>query len=607
MSKYDLVIKNGTVVDGLQRPRYKSDLAIKDGRIVHIGPVRSSDGERVIDATGLIVAPGFVDCHTHYDAQIQWDPYCTMSGWHGVTTVAVGNCGFGFAPCPPESRERAMLMMERNEQIALESMREGMRWDWVTFPEWLDSLERMPKGVNVVSYVPLNPIMIWTMGLEESKQRGATAAEREQMKQLVHEGMDAGAVGWSVQRLGENSIQGDADGTPMPTDTMTDEDCMAMAEVLAERGGEGVIQMTQFKDYGDLSADSTDLAFQKELIRKTNGASLFYNVVLTMPGEAAVMQRSRIAWIDGCRAEGLDVYGQGATVFAPTVFRMDRYNQMDNSPAWKEATLGTVEEKIAKFRDPARRAKMREEQYMWEGDPSTGGDGNGFGGLLKDALVKTSGGHPELEQFVGRSLEDIANELGKDVLDTFLDIAADSGLQADFETKKTSVTRDPDLLAEVANHPAIVPGLSDGGAHTQFVTMGHYPTQTLTYLVREHGKMTLEQAHYKLSYLPAQFAGIKDRGFILEGAPADLVIYDFENLKVVPEFGFEVAYDQPAGQWRRVNRPEGYRWIVVNGTVTFEDGACTDATPGQLLRHGRGENGQNSGALTGAATGMGVQ
>ena len=208
MAEFDTLIKGGTVVDGLRVPRYRADIGIKDGRIAQVGGIRTSDADRVLDAGGLIVAPGFVDLHTHYDAQIQWDPWCSISCWHGVTSVAMGNCGFGFAPVRPDERERAMLMMSRNEAIPLKTMQVGMLWDWVTFPDFLDSLERIPKGVNCLSYVPLSPLMIWVMGLEAAKSRPATDKERREIQRLLGEGMDAGACGWSIQRLGENFTAG---------------------------------------------------------------------------------------------------------------------------------------------------------------------------------------------------------------------------------------------------------------------------------------------------------------------------------------------------------------------------------------------------------------
>ena len=233
MAKFDVLIRGGTVVDGTRVPRFKADVGIKDGVVAQVGGrMDPADADQLLDAEGLIVAPGFVDLHTHYDAQIQWDPYCTISGWHGVTSVVLGNCGFGFAPVRPEERDRSMLTMSRTEAIPFDSMKEGMLWDWVSFPQWLDTLERIPKGVNCLSYMPIAPLMIWVMGLEAAKHRRATDEEIAEMQRLLHEAMDAGACGWSTQRLGVNSVQADYDGTPMVTDIMSDNECLALAEVL---------------------------------------------------------------------------------------------------------------------------------------------------------------------------------------------------------------------------------------------------------------------------------------------------------------------------------------------------------------------------------------
>ena len=209
MADYDILITGGTIVDGTRTPRYVSDIGIKDGKITQIGGLKGKTADRVLDAVGRIVAPGFVDLHTHYDAQIFWDPYCTLSGWHGVTSVALGNCGFGFAPSRVQDRDRAMLSMTRNEAIPYDAMKAGMPWDWVTFPDFIESLIRTPKGVNCLTYVPLTPLYAWVMGWEEAKKRRPTEAELQEMCRLVHEAMDAGACGWSAQVLGAKSIQRD--------------------------------------------------------------------------------------------------------------------------------------------------------------------------------------------------------------------------------------------------------------------------------------------------------------------------------------------------------------------------------------------------------------
>ena len=207
MAEYDLIIRGGTIVDGTRAPRFVGDLAIKDGKVAKIGGLRKSGAGKVLDASGLIVAPGFIDLHTHYDAQLFWDPYCSLSGWHGVTSVAIGNCGFGFAPVAVEDRERAMLCLTRNEAIPYESMEKGMTWSWETFPEFMDSLERTPKGINVLSYVPLTPLYSYVMGWQGAKERRPNKAELDEMCRLMHVAMDAGACGWSSQVLGPNSNQ----------------------------------------------------------------------------------------------------------------------------------------------------------------------------------------------------------------------------------------------------------------------------------------------------------------------------------------------------------------------------------------------------------------
>jgi len=216
MADFDVVISGGIVVDGTRLPRYQADVGIKDGKIAKIGNLKKHSATKRIDAAGKIVAPGFVDLHTHYDAQLFWDPYCSISSWHGVTSLVIGNCGFGFAPVKPDFRERAMLTMTRTEAIPYASMKAGLPWDWITYPEFLDSVDRHPKGVNLLPFVPMAPVMVWAMGLEAAKSgRMPTEAETTEMKSIVNEAMDHGACGWSAQRFGQNSVQADYDLTSM--------------------------------------------------------------------------------------------------------------------------------------------------------------------------------------------------------------------------------------------------------------------------------------------------------------------------------------------------------------------------------------------------------
>ena len=206
MARFDTIIRGGMIIDGTRAPRRRADIGIKQGRVAKIGRLDPGDAATVLDAGDCIVAPGFVDLHTHYDAQIFWDPYCTLSGWHGVTSVVIGNCGFGFAPVAPEMRERMMLSMTRVEAIPLAAMQAGLPWDWVTFPEFLDSVDRPPKGVNVLPYVPLGPLLVWVIGLDGAKAGPAADQPEElaELRRLLHEAMDAGGCGWSAQRLPPN-------------------------------------------------------------------------------------------------------------------------------------------------------------------------------------------------------------------------------------------------------------------------------------------------------------------------------------------------------------------------------------------------------------------
>ena len=573
MAEYDVLIKGGTVVDGTRVPRFRADVGIRDGRVAKIGRIDGLDADQVLDADGLIVAPGFIDLHTHYDAQIQWDPYCTISGWHGVTTVVMGNCGFGFAPVRPAARDRAMLMMSANEAIPVDVQRAGMLWDWVTFPEFLDSLDRIPKGVNCMSYFPLNPALVWVMGMEAAKSRPPTDEERAEMLDLFREAMDVGACGFSVQRLGENSTQCDFDGTPMPTDTMRDEEIFAFAEVLKERD-QGSIQITEA---------TTDVEQRGAVRFQTQLAEVAQRPILhnaLNPWDARPdITYDRLKWFDDCHKRGLRVWGQTLTMRSSLTFTLEDFNLFDSSPAWNTALHGTADEKQAHITDVALR-----KQIIAETD----------GGMLFEEVMGTFdtmkvwgvNDQPELEFHMRRSLGEIAEAEGKHPVEVMLDLSLATDLKATFKTATNAPDRDSKLVGEVMASPYTLPGLSDGGAHTKFLTDGAWPTDFLTWLVRDTAVVSLEEAHYRLSYLPAYAMGREDLGFLREGAPADVVVYDLENLKRVPEWDTEVVYDQPAGSWRRVQRAEGYRWILVNGAVTFVDGESTGASPGKLLRRG---------------------
>jgi N-acyl-D-amino-acid deacylase len=568
MSKFDVVIQNGTIVDGTRTPRFRGDLGVKDGNVVAISKsgLDASDADEVIDADGLIVAPGFVDLHTHYDAQIQWDPYCTLSGWHGVTSLVLGNCGFGFAPCAPENRERAMLSMSRVEAIPFESMKQGMLWDWVTFPDWLDTLSRIPKGVNVVSYVPLGPLMIWVMGQDAAKDRDPTAEELAEMCRLIDTAMDAGACGWSVQHLGDGftSIQRDYDGTPMVTDCMSDDTCLAFAEVLRKRG-EGSIQITQAQE--DIRED---LIFVEKLAEVSQRPVLF-NVV-SANNYHPRQSRRLVDWAEKAQGRGNQVYLQAVNVGNDLTYTFEDFNLLDGQEDWREVTLGDVPERMLKMQDPAMRARLCEDYDNGRMPIACG--------PIKEFIIKETV-KAENKQWEGMTLHQLGEAQGRHPIEAMLDLVVDEDLRTVIFTP--AFNTDVELNREIFASEITVPGVSDGGAHTKFVTIGRYTTEFIADFVREKDILSLEEAHYRLSCLPAKMAGLSDRGTIEEGRPADIVIYDYDGLHSTPA---EIAHDFPGNEWRRVQKAVGYNYIMVNGEVTFEGGTCTNATPGKLLRHG---------------------
>lgn len=583
MSTFDIIIRNGTIVDGTRMPKYVSDIGIKGNKITQIGGLKNAKAAKEIDATGLIVAPGFIDTHTHYDAQIFWDPYCTASGWNGVTSLAIGCCGFGFAPCRPEDRERTMLSFTRNEQVSLTAMREGVPWNWEGFGEFMNCLESAPKGVNLVTYAPMGALTVYAMdSYEQAKKQRPNGEQLQKLKKMLHECMDDGAVGFSYQRLGQNSIQPDFDGTPMVTDVMSDEEGYAMAEVLAERG-DGQIQIT-YADFPDRlenmfeSNISEEVYAFEEKLCEISGRPLLHNSAQAIQGMPFIHESNK-KWLQSCHERGLQVYGQGVNFFGSTQFRMTDWNVFDFAPNWKAALLGTTEQKLANLKDPGMRQRLIADRPFLA-------NAEAFGSKISDyRVVHIPDSNPELKRWVGKTLGEISEaEGGKDVLEVLIDLGIATELQVEVLTAPLQL--DPHGTCELIRTGLVTAGLSDGGAHTKMFIGASFPTDLLAHKVRDLGALSLEDAHYALSGLPAKVVGFKDRGIIRQGAPADIVVYDLKSLKMTPDDHYETAYDLPGGDWRRVKKAEGYRYTIVNGVITFVDGECTGATPGHLDRHG---------------------
>lgn len=563
--KCDLVIRNGTIVDGTGAPRFVGDIAVVDGRIQRVGDVGDVVGVEEIDASGLIVAPGVIDPHTHYDGQVFWDPWCTNSGLHGVTTVIVGNCGFGFMPCRPEHRDRYMAMMETTEQISAAVLKEALPWDWVSFPEWMESLKRTPKGVNVGGYLPLNSLLIYVMGVEAAKTRPANAAERAEMRRLLHEAMDAGAMGFGFSFLQMANSHKDADGSPMPTDTMDIEEAYNLATVLRERG-EGTIQALA-------EVPTIDHAAEIEELARISGRPVLHNV--TMAFDALPdYHRDRMAWLDQMAAKGLQVYSQALAMRGWNEMVIEDWDVWVGNPLFGEfQAAGDAAARAVKAADPEFRERLRA-QYTPESMAAVGGP-------IENYLLINSAGHDKLKAYEGQSLGAIAQALGEHVTDVLMDLIAATGCKAEIKLP-AAMSRNVDYNVEMMKHPRVLPGTSDGGAHIKFWSGGQYPTDLIGWLVRENGRMTLEELHYKLSAVPAQAMSLADRGTLEEGKRADIYLYDFDSIDYNRD-KYDIAHDLPGGDWRRIAYARGIEAIIVNGVITFRGGQCTGATPGAVV------------------------
>ena len=572
MADYDLLIKNGTIVDGLRMPAFKGDIGVRSGRIVAIGNVQGT-APREIDATGLIVAPGFMDIHTHYDAALSgWDPYATLSGWHGVTTVAIGNCGFGFAPVRPADRERAMLRMERTETIPLSMMQASMRWDWVTFPEFLDSLDRHGLGVNAASLVPYSPLRAWVMGNEAARDPNykATTDQIAQMKHILREALNAGGFGFSGTFSMANR---DYDGGYLPTQVASREEFLEMATVLRDYN-RGSIEWTMGRALQGLKLD-----FLLELA-KTSGRPVNWNAIAYDPTNPTQWRR-QLDWNEKAYREAVVL---PVDICLPIEFELtfETVGLFDQLPAWNEATIGTLEERKAKLADPARRPRLRAdmERARLTGQRQDDGEAGQVSMFRWDETFIGKVRLDKNKMLQGKTVAELAQEQNKHPVDAMLDLAVEEDLKTEF-SMPSFANSDEEALATIIKHPLCLIGASDGGAHTKFLTTGRYPTHFLAHWIRDKQLMSLEEAHWRLSTMLGWAIGIRDRGWLREGMPADIVIYDLQKLRVLP---METVYDLPDNDWRRVQKADGYHFTIVNGVITFEGQRCTGILPGKMLR-----------------------
>ena len=559
MPEYDLVIRGGTIVDGTGVPRYKADLAVKNGRIATISGRINPGGAKEIDASGCIVAPGAVDLHTHYDAQLNWDPYASLSSWFGVTSLTIGQCGFGFAPTRPEDRELNMQMMNRIEAIPLESMRLGLRWDWETFPEYLDSLERHGLGINVGALFPFSPLRGYVLGMMPARERtSVTEAELNQMKQLFYEAMKAGAFGISSNMSYENRPE---DGGFLPSHVASDEEYLGLAEVL---GQFGVGHIGNAMGFGLTLEQRQALQDLMAQMMRVSGRPLH---VIIDEGEDP-------SWVESCRAEGLPLMLQRVCQFIGIQFKLSEFNMYDYMHNWVQPLVGSPEERAAKLRDTAVRDAMKRDV---ENDP--------FYNIRTDwsRVTVLQVAHERNYKYEGMTVEEIARMQEKHPVDAFLDLALDEDLETEFIFPPQDTPEELELSEQRLKEPYSHISVSDGGAHTRYATIALWPVFWLSYWIRDKEIMSLEQGHYKMSALPAWFADFKGRGTLRSGNWADIIVYNQEELGFVYDRPI-YANDFPGGERRVIQKPTGLRYTIVNGTVTFQDNNCSGALPGKLLR-----------------------
>jgi len=554
---YDILVKGGSLVDGTGAPVRRADIAIKDGRLAAVGDPGGT-ARRTIDASGLVVAPGFIDPHTHYDAQICWDGATTPSSWHGVTTVVMGNCGVGIAPCRPAAREIAMRDLVNVEAIPFEVLDAGITWDWETFPQYLDAAEKRKSALNLAFMAPLTPFRHYVMG-EASMERAATSDETARIKALLGEALDAGAFGFSSTLLNQHMGY---EGRPLACRNASREEIKAYCNALKERG-KGVIEYAMTRQIGVLEEPELQLLdyMLDESARPVTFIAMFDRDDLP-EAVRETLKKARPMIAKGARPQ---------TSPLPLTREVNMRNPFAFAafPSWKRAFQDKSKEAQARvYADPAFRNAFREDLKK----PAS------FGNWARVTVHEVK--NPSLKKYEGRTVAEIAKEEGKDGVDAFLDVTLADDLDNEF-TMQTFNNR-PERMAEILNDPDVLLGLGDGGAHLDMLCDSGYPTFVLGHWVREAKVLTLEEAVRRMTTDPADFYGIKDRGRIAPGLAADLVLFD--PTTVGSGGRPERLYDLPGGGKRMVMRSKGIEMTLVNGEVTWENGKLTGAAAGRVLR-----------------------
>ncbi len=558
---YDVVIKGGRIYDGSGLPSYFGDVAIHGDRIVEMGRINGS-ARRIVNAEGLAVAPGFIDFHTHMDAQLLWDPLAPSSCFHGVTTLIPGNCGLSLAPCRPEDRDNVIGSFVRVEAMPSQVLRQAVKWEWTSFPEYLDRLQQK-LGVNVAALMGHCAVRQFVMG-EESSERAATPSEIAQMKSLVREGMKAGAIGFSTN---QNRRHMREDGRPIPSRLATDEEIVELASVLGELNC-GSMQISR-GTLGTARPVEEDVDFFRRLA-STSGRPVIWQSIAHR-WNAPELWRKLLDLAQDSLSSGAPSYPLTNARLFNGRFTLKNAQTFDDLPSWKQVMFAPVEQRAELFSDTERRRKLRFEAVE-DKRPTT------FSRRW-DQIFLIKAAQPKNQQLEGKSVEEIAQSLNKDVIDTFLDIAVEENLETMFQN---SGSRDEEATAEILRSPITLVGQSDAGAHLVYHAGYGYATRFLGYWVREKAVMPLEEAIRKLTFMVASVFGLYDRGLIRPGMAADLVLFD---PKTVRECEPEMVNDLPGGEKRLIQRAIGVKMTMVNGEVLVQDGEHTGAFPGRVLRN----------------------
>ncbi|MDE0202215.1 MAG: amidohydrolase family protein [Rhodospirillaceae bacterium] len=567
---FDLLIRNGTLVDGSGTPRYRADVGVKQGQIAEIGRIRSPANE-TIDAEGMIVAPGFIDGHTHMDAQVAWDPAGTCSCWHGVTTVVMGNCGFALAPCKPEAREWFAECLEAVEDIPKDAMVAGIDWRWETFPDYLDAVESFPKAINYAAYIGHSALRMYAMG-ERALDREADEDDLEFMADLVQEALRAGAVGLSSSRATTHIRP---DGGPVASRIANWDEIAHLVHAMAELNA-GIFQVGP-----DVSGGEAQGACLDELtkIAVSSGRPLMLGVLSTRQGDNPNPLEFQFDWMDWVAAKGGRVLGQATTRSINAMFSLKSYLPFDALPAWRDIRALPVAEQQARFRDPDTRASLVAAEA---GMPPRGNEFQGGG------AATTNPRKPDYANLFPMfdvnwdepSIEELARTSNRNPVEVMLDLMAED---ADLLFFQPLVNETPDEVRRMLENPRSLATFSDSGAHVCQEMGSSLQTHLLSYWVRAKQAFTLEEAVRMLTFDNASAWDMHDRGLLRPGFAADIVVFDEATVKpCLPT----VQHDLPGGARRLVQKADGIAATVVNGAVTLREGEPTGAHPGQLIRGG---------------------